>query len=56
MPIDKRDTEDPNTLNLAKVMWMIAIGLVAIICMAFVLGIAVHYVVEFFEKGWNIVA
>ena len=55
MPIDKRDSEDPDTLNFTKAMWMIAVGLVVVVCMAFVLGVAVHYVVEFFDKGWDLV-
>jgi tetrahydromethanopterin S-methyltransferase subunit B len=55
MPIDKRDSQDESTLTLTKAMWMIAIGLVVTILMAFVLGIAVHYIVEFFNKGWDLV-
>jgi flagellar basal body-associated protein FliL len=55
MPIDKRDSEDTDTLTAAKVMWAIVIVLIMVVLMAFVLGIAVHYVVVFFEKGWNIV-
>lgn len=56
MPIEKRDpVEDRDTLNLAKVMWMIVFGLIVIVLMAFVSGVLVHYVVEFFEKGWDLV-
>jgi LPS O-antigen subunit length determinant protein (WzzB/FepE family) len=56
MPIEKRDpVEDRDTLNLTKVMWMIVFAVIAIVLMAFVSGVLVHYVVEFFGKGWDLV-
>ena len=56
MPIDKRDLQDEgDTLTLTKAAWMIAIAVIVTIFAAFVLGIFVHYVVEFFERGWNLV-
>jgi len=56
MPIDKRDLqEEEDTLTLTKAAWMIAIAVIVTIFAAFVLGIFVHYVVEFFERGWNLV-
>jgi len=57
MPIDKRDTErsESRSVSLSRIGWGILFAFVCIIWFSFLGGVLVHFIVEFFQKGWNLV-
>ena len=59
MPLDKdeveRSSEDDRPLTPVRVGWIVVFGFIATLAAAFVAGVVVKFLVEFFERGWNLI-